>query len=209
VRDAGLAGQLNVEVASDGRRVDIDVYGPSGPVGGTDVGVTLQRPDGSALDLTPRPCGPGCFTQALDLADGTSTVRVSASAPDWVGGFYEARLRWPPGPLAPERLRALVERMRQVPELTVVETTTSGPGSTATPQRITLSGERFVATEPYSAANVDDVRLAGDDTLTVWVAGEQILATLVLDDAGRLSAARMVTPGHEIHRTFSYSDGAG
>ncbi|MGH9214832.1 MAG: copper resistance CopC/CopD family protein [Acidimicrobiales bacterium] len=208
VRDAGLAGQLNVEVASDGRRLDVDVYGPSGPIGGTEVGVALQRPDGSQVDLVPRPCGPGCFTQPIDMTDGPSTVRVSASAPDWIGGYYEARLGWPPGPLAPERLTELVERMRQIPELTVVETTTSGPGSTAIPARITLSGERFIATEPYAGANLDDVRLTGDDTLTLYMPGEQILASLVLDDAGRLAEARLVTRGHEIRREFSYP-GAG
>ncbi|MGH3905892.1 MAG: copper resistance CopC/CopD family protein, partial [Pseudonocardiaceae bacterium] len=204
VRDAGLAGQLNVEVASDGQRLDVDVYGPSGPIGRTEVGLTLQRPDGSQVDLVPRPCGPGCFTQAIDLTEGTSTVRVAASAPDWIGGYYEARLSWPPGPLAPERLGELVERMRQVPELTVVETTTSGPGSKATPARVTLSGERFIAAEPYAGANLDDVRLTGDNMLTLWLPGEQILATLELDDAGRLSKARLVTRGHEIQREFSY-----
>jgi hypothetical protein len=209
IRDAGLAGQLNVEVASDGRRLDVDVYGPSGPIGRTEVGVALQRPHGTRVDLVPRPCGTGCFTQAIDLSDGTTTVRVSASAPDWTGGYYEAHLSWPPGPLAAERLAALVHRMRQVPELTVVETTTSGPGSTATPARVTLSGERFIVGEPYAGANIDDVRLTGENALTLWLPGDQIFATLGLDDAGRLAEARLVTPGHEIRRTFSYPEGRG
>ncbi|HZA76477.1 MAG TPA: copper resistance protein CopC [Acidimicrobiales bacterium] len=206
VRDAGLAGQLNVAVASDSRRLDVDVFGPSGPLGGTEAGVTLRRPDGSQVDLDPRPCGAGCFTQALDLADGTTTVRVAASAPDWTGGYYEARLTWPPGELAPDRLGEVVDTMRQVPELTVVETTTSGPGSAATPARLTLSGERFIATEPYAGANLDDVRLDGDRKLTLWLPGDQILATLELDDAGRLARERLVTRGHEIQREFDYPD---
>lgn len=36
-RDAGLAGQLNVEVTRDGRRVDVKVFSPSGPVPGRGV----------------------------------------------------------------------------------------------------------------------------------------------------------------------------
>jgi copper transport protein len=204
VRDAGLSGQLNVAVASNGRRLDVDVFGPSGPLSGTEVGVTLERPDGTSVDLDPRPCGVGCYTQALDLAAGSTTIRVAASAPDWTGGYYVAELTWPAGQLVPERLTEVVETMRQVPELTVIETTTSGPGSTATPMRVMLDGERFVASEPYAGANVDDVRVGDDGTLTVWLPGEQIFVTLTLDDAGRITEERFVSRGHEILRRFEY-----
>jgi copper transport protein len=206
-RDAGLAGQLNVSVISDGTRLDIDVFGPSGPVAGTEAEVTLEQPDGSSVDLVPRGCGPGCFTQALELADGTSIVRVSASAPDWEGGSYTTRLRWPPGPLARDQLAELVARMRRIPEITVIETTTSGPGSDATPGPITVSGDRFIESEPYAGGNIDDVRLVGEDRLALYVPGEQIFAVLQLDDAGRLSRARLVSPGHEIRREFAYPGG--
>jgi copper transport protein len=210
VRDAGLAGQLNVEVASDGRRLDVDVFGPSGPVPGTEVTLALQRPDGSSVDLAPRPCGPGCFTQAFDLADGVSRLRVTASASDWVGGAYEARLRWPPpGRLAPKRLAELVERMRQVPELSLVETTSSGPDAVSKIGPIPLSGDRFIATEPYAGANVEDVRAVGDDRLVLYLPGDQILAVLDLDDAGRLSETRTVARGHEITRQFTYPTDPG
>jgi len=144
-----------------------------------------------------------------ELSAGTSTVRVSASAPEWTGGSYEARLSWPPGPLAPDRLGEVVQRMRQVPELTLVETTTSGPGSQVTPMRITLTGERFIASEPYAGANVDEVRVTGENTLTLYLPGDQIFATLELDDAGRLSTARLITPSHEILREFSYPGDPG
>lgn len=204
IRDAGLAGQLNVEVAANGTRLDVDVFGPSGPPAGTEVGVTVEQPDGSQVDLVPRPCGSGCFTQAFELQPGATTVRVSMSAPGWIGGYYEARLDWPPGPAAPERLAALVERMRQVPELTLIETTTSGPGSKVSPAQVTMSGERFVGGEPYAGANLDDVHLVGENVLVLYLPGEQIFATLELDSAGRLSKARLVSRGHEIRREFTY-----
>jgi hypothetical protein len=94
--------------------------------------------------------------------------------------------------------------MRRVPELTVVETTTSGPGAEGNPGAFTLSGAELMAAEPYTGANVDDVRLVGEGQLTLYLPGEQIFAVLELDQAGRLDLARMVTPGHEIRREFSY-----
>lgn len=205
-RDAGLAGQLNVEVAADGGRLDVKVFGPSGPLSGTTVELATQAAEGPSRDLVPRPCGPGCFTQAFDLAQGTTTVRVTAAAPDWTGGTYEAQLLWPPGTPGSETLQEVVARMRSLPEVTVTETVTSGPGSKVTPSTFTMSGEQFIAAEPYAAANLDDVRLlpGAPPRLVLYLPGSQIFGVLELDDAGRISAARLVTRGHDITRTFSY-----
>jgi len=207
-RDAGLAGQLNVEVAADGERLDVRVFAPSGPVRDTDVDVTTQAPDGATSDLVPRPCGPGCYTQSLALGAGVTTVTVTAAAPDWTGGDYEAQLTWPPGTPAADLLGRIVARMRRIPQLTVTETVTSGPGSRVAPATATISGEAFIAAEPYAGANLDDVYLLPGEPqrLALYLPGSQIYATLQLDDAGRIAAARLVTRGHEITRTFSYPD---
>ena len=208
VRDAGLAGQLNVEVASDGRRLDVSVFGPSGPLVGTEVDVTVRSPAGDTNDLLPRPCGTGCFTQALDLAEGRTKITVTASSPDLTGGYFEGTLQWPPGERRPERLKELVERMRQVPELTLTETVDSGPGSLVSPATFTLDGDGFVDSEPYAAANLEQVWLWAGPTvrLILYVPGSQIFAEMELDDSGRIATERLVTPGHLITREFDYPD---
>lgn len=207
-RDAGLAGQLNVEVASNGERLQIDVFGPSGPVADTDVQVIVSRPDGVSTDLSPRPCGTGCFTQALDLGTGTSVVAVSASAADMVGGAFSGELYWPPGPRRPDRLHQLVERMRQIPELSLTETVDSGPGSVVSPATFVVDGEELIAAEPYAGANVEQVWvLPGEpERLRLYLPGSNIFAEIQLDQDGRMSEARLVTPGHLVTRKFRYPE---
>lgn len=206
-RDAGLAGQLNTEVVGDGTRVDIVVFAPSGPVRGTTIAATLARPDGAEIDLVPRPCGAGCFTQELALQPGATTVIVTARAPSWTGGRFVARLTWPPGEPGHARLVELIERMRAVPQLRMTETVDSGPGSKVRPARYDLSGEALMATEPYAAANVEEVRFfAGPPPrLVLYLPGSQMFVDLDLDAAGRLARSRLVSRGHDIVREFTYA----
>lgn len=206
VRDAGLAGQLNVEVASDGGRLDILVFGPSGPVPGTEVDVVVTTPTGGSSDLVPRPCGTGCFTQSLDLVEGATSVTVSASLPeDFTGGDFEGTLEWPPGERRPDRLGEVVDRMRQVPAIILTETVDSGPGSAVSPARFTIDGEGFIELQPYAAANLEPVWFwPAQGRLTLYVPGSQILAELELDRFGRIATERLVTPGHVITRQFEY-----
>lgn len=206
VRDAGLAGQLNVELASDGGRLDISVFGPSGPVPGTDVDVVVTTPAGGASDLVPRPCGTGCFTQSLDLGAGTTSVAVSASSPEgYAGGYFEGTLEWPPGERRPDLLEEVVDRMRQVPEFALTETVDSGPGSVVTPATFAIDGGQFVDLQPYAAANLEQVWFRpGRDELTLYLPGSQIFVELELDDSGRIAAERLVTSGHVITREFEY-----
>lgn len=205
-RDAGLAGQLNVEIASDGQRLDISVFGPSGPLAGTQLDVSVQGPRGEIADLAPRPCGAGCFTLALGLEPGATSVAVTATASDLTGGYFEGRLRWPPGDREPDRLASLVARMRQVPELTLTEQVDSGPGSVSAPGTFTIDGDAFVNAEPWAAANLEQVwfREGDPDRLTLYVPGSQIFAQLELDPEGRIATERLVTPGHLITREFQY-----
>lgn len=205
-RDAGLAGQLNTEVVTDGTRLDIIVFAPSGPVRGTTVEATLARPDGAPLDLVPRPCGPGCFTQELALRPGETTVTVTAAAPGWTGGRFVARLAWPPGEPGGALLAGLVERMRAIPHLILTEAVDSGPGSKVSPRRFELSGEALVAAEPYAAANVDEVRFFSGPPprIVLYLPGSQMFVDLELDGAGRIARSRLVSRGHEIVREFAY-----
>lgn len=205
-RTAGLAGQLNVELASDGARLDLRVFAPSGPVAGTEVDVTLRQPDGATIDVLPRPCGAGCFTQQLDLVDGATTVAVAVDAPESTGGRFEGTLLWPPGPAAADRLREVIATTRSIDRLVIAETVDSGPGSVVHENVFELSGDDLVDAEPYAAGNVEDVRrLPGDpERLSLYVPGSQIFGVLTLDEQGRMVEALLVSPGHEIRRKFRY-----
>lgn len=154
-------------------------------------------------------CGTGCLTQALALANGTTQVRVSATAPDWTGGFYVGSLAWPPGDLAPERLQSVILTLRSIPELSLTETVGSGPGSLVGPAVFRISGRQLIEAEPYAAGNVEEVRVmvGSTDRLSVYVPGSQFYAELELDDQDRIVSARMVDPGHLIARTITYPDG--
>jgi hypothetical protein len=105
-------------------------------------------------------------------------------------------------------LAEVLVAMREVPRLTVWETVDSGPGSVVNEQRIDLSGADFVAVEPYAGGNVTDVRsLPGQpDHLVLYIPGSQIFAVLILDDARRISSSRLISPGHDIRRRFSYPE---
>jgi len=208
VRDAGLAGQLTVGIVADGQRLQLDVFTSTGPVRASDVAVEIRDPDGSVTDLVPRPCGPGCFTQHLTLDDGVTGVAVPVSAPEWIGGTFEGELVSPPGPPADGVLRDVVTTMRAIPELILTETVDSGPDSQVIPGTITISGDRFVESEPYAAANIDDARMMPGTPrrLALYIPGEQIYAVLELDDENRIVEERLVAPAHEITRTFTYPD---
>lgn len=205
-RDAGLGGQLNVDVASDGSRLDVRVFSPSGPVPGTDIDLALQQPDGTSVDVLPRPCGAGCFTQDLDLREGSTTVAVGVEAPGWTGGRFEGTLLWPPGPAAPQRLRDVIAATRSAERVVVAETVDSGPGSVVNELVFEMSGDALIDAEPYAAGNVDQVRLLPGvpERLSLYVPGSQIYGVLTLDEQGRMVESLLVSPGHEIGRRFRY-----
>lgn len=204
-RGAGLAGSLNVVVAAGEEQLQIRVFGPSGPIDGTEVEVAAQFPDGRRATLRPRPCGAGCRTQRFPLAAGTTDVAVEASAPGWNGGEFTGALTWPPPPGEPALLRAVVDRMRAVPELELREHVSSGPGSSGG-SATTMSGEIYVQLSPYAAGEAVDVRrVAGDADAIEFVLDEaRMHFTLWLDAQGRVVRERIISPGHEIERTLTY-----
>lgn len=204
-RTAGLAGNMTVGAHAGDGRLDLLVYNSS--TGGIDdarIEATATLPDGTGLDLHPRPCGAGCFTQQLTLLDGTTTLAVTASSEDWTSGTVRLGLDWPPPPNQPELLDAVIAAMRGVGRLTLVETVDSGAGATAT-STATFSGEAFLALELYVNADLEQVTpLPTGDGIRLYLPGSRILIDLHLDERGRILEERIVSPGHEITRTFTY-----
>ena len=207
-RAAGLAGNMTVAAHAGDGRIDVLVYNSS--TGGIDdarIEATATLPDGTGLDLHPRPCGAGCFTQQLTLLEGTTSLAVTASSEDWTSGTARLELEWPPPPKQPELLDAVIATMRGVDRLTLIETVDSGAGATAT-STATLGGEAFLALELYVNADLDQVSpLPNGDGIRLYLPGSRILIDLHLDEQHRIFEERIVSPGHEITRTFTY-DGA-
>lgn len=208
VRAAGLAGTLTVGVAVDAQRLQIDVLTPSGPVDGADVEVAADLPSGETVELIPRDCGAGCFTQAYRLPDGDTHLTVDVDAPERDGGRFTAELTWPPPPRDPGLLRDVAARLQATDELEVVEHTTSASGQSPAETRAALTGEQFLATMPYAAGEAADVRpLPGQPNgLSFALPAAPMWVTMWLDDHGRVREQVIVNPGHHIRHTLTYPD---
>ncbi len=207
VRDAGLAGNLTVAVTAGAEQLRVEVFVPGGePAAGAEVDLDARLPDGRERTLVPRPCGPGCFTQRLALPDGTTHLDVAASAPDWPQGTYQARLDAPPPASDPDLLTDLVSTMRAVPAVRFLETTTSGPGSDATPAPFSMTGTELVDLEPWAAGTAEDIQpLRGERGFRMYLPGDRIWITIWQDAEGRIARERVVTMSHDIDRTqFRY-----
>lgn len=115
VRAAGLAGGITVAVAAGPNRLDIEAFAVSGGLEGAELEVVVTLPSGKRVDLRPRPCGAGCFTQRFQFPRGTTTLEVTATAPGWQGGSFTAAIQWPRPPEEPKLLQEVVTRLAQEP----------------------------------------------------------------------------------------------
>lgn len=207
-RGAGLAGTVTVEIAAGDGRFDLRVLTPSGGVEGVRVDASARFPVGTTTDLHPRPCGPGCFTQALTLPVGETVVEVAATAPEWTGGTVAARLHWPPPPARPELFERMAAAMKAVPTVVVDESVSSrGPARPPSGKGgIEMSGAELVALMPWAGGGVVDVRPLPDEVraFTFYLPGSHMLFVAHLDEQGRLSEQRLVNPSHDIRYRFTY-----
>ncbi|MDP8959867.1 MAG: copper resistance protein CopC/CopD [Actinomycetota bacterium] len=204
-RAAGLAGALTIGVAAGQGELHLEALSPSGGIEGTELDVSARFPDGTLADLHPRPCGAGCFAQQLELAEGVTSLSITAAAPAWEGGILEVALPWPPPPEASALLEEMLTTMRRVERLELHEVVKSGPKAVgrATAQ---LTGDRFLEEEVYAGGGASDVRfLPGEErAFRLYLPGSRMWYVFWLDDRGRIARERIVSPGHEIEREFSY-----
>ncbi|MGH3665337.1 MAG: hypothetical protein ACRDU8_04500, partial [Egibacteraceae bacterium] len=205
---AGLAGSLTVSVAAGDDQLQVQVFGPSGGIDGAQIHASARLAGDRTVNLRPRSCGAGCFTQQLVLPAGVTSIAIDAEAPDWAGGRFEGRLVWPPAPTDPQLLRDLVERMRDVAELELVERVSSGPEATSDTVA-TLTGEAFLEAIPYGAGEAVAVRpVRGEPgAIEFRMLAARMWFTIWLDDHGRVREQRLVNPGHEIHHRVRYPAG--
>jgi copper transport protein len=205
-RAAGLAGNMTVGAQAGDGRLDLLVYNSStGGIEDASLDVTATFPDGTGIELHPRPCGTGCFTQELSLPEGTTTLAIGVSSQDWIDGAVDLAIDWPPPPAQPELLDQVIAAMRDVDRLTLTETVNSGPGAEAT-SSATLAGDSFIDLEVYAQGEIDQVSAlsGGDDGIRIFLPGSRILIDLHLDAQQRIIRERIVSPGHEITRDLTY-----
>lgn len=98
--------------------------------------------------------------------------------------------------------------MRAQPEIVLTEQTFSGPGAMGPRNTARLTGPQFVALEPYVTGGANDVRplpgTAGRSSFTLYLPGSYIWGRLWIDGDHRIRQAVIVSPGHQIERTFFY-----
>lgn len=209
VQLAELAGQLVVGLTAGERELQFTVVPPgTQPAGKLTLTADARRPDGSAVDLFPRPCGASCFSIQFQLRRGVTTVTADISSSLWKGGRVRFAVPWPLPAEQPALVARIAKAMRAVPKLAVTERVTSGPGSGAPAATYGLSGRQFMQTEVFGGGAVD-VRPLGHSGGLSEVAfafpGSQIWYRVWIDRQYRLQRELILDPGHRIARTFNYS----
>ena len=183
---------MTVDVQVGDGRLDVNTRGPSGGID-ADLDLAAVLPDGTELELHPRPCGQGCGTLPLYLPPGRTRFTARAEAEDWTGGTTTLDVRWPP----PEEDPALFERMRRamtvVDQVVVIEQFEQDPDPAA-------SGPRM------SGGGVVDVRpVPGEPRrFTFHLPGSYSWFDVTVDHRDRLVRQRLVNLGHDIHHRFRY-----
>ena len=208
IRLAGLAGQLVVGLVAGEQELQFSVVPPGeAPAKDVTLSVDAIRPGKPDADLFPRPCGEGCFTIRFALTPGTTTIKAAVSAAGWQGGQTEFQIPSPLPDEDPALLRQIIQAMRRVPQLDVLERVSSGPSSTAAPAGYRLSGKAYLATETFGGGAVDVRPIERTNHLTELVfalPGSNIWYRLWVDPTFRIRREQIVDPGHLITRTFSY-----
>ncbi len=208
VRQAGMVGLLAVYLGAAQDELRLEVLAPSGEaVTGTRIGVEGRAPDGSAFDVFPRGCGPGCATVTFPWQRGSTTLTVSVAAKGWAGGSVDFAVPWPPQTEDPALLARAIQAMRSQSTVTFSERVSPSVGG-ASVSTATMSGPQFVAQEIYAAGGASDIRPApasdGLRALTLYISGSSIWYRLEINGQDRLQRETIVDPGHLIERTFAY-----
>lgn len=201
-RAAGMAGYLTIDVQAGDGRLDVNVRGPAGGIP-SELDLTAILPDGTDVELHPRPCGDGCSTLHIDLPVGETTLRAAAAADGWSGGTTELTLMWPPPSEQPELFEQMREAMRSAGSVRVQEAAGEDP---PTGGGAPMDGRSLVALMPWAGGGVTDVRpVPGQQgRFTFYLPGSYTWFDVSVDDTGRLLSQRLVNPGHDIRYRFTY-----
>lgn len=203
-RAAGLAGQITLDVQAGDGRLDVQARAGSGGLD-AEVSVAATLPDGTGLELAPRPCGTGCSTLGLELPDGVTRLTATATAEDRAGGTTEMLLRWPPPAEQPRLFEQMRTALRSAEAVVVAEQFDTDPAAPAA-DGPRLTGDELVRLMPWAGGGVSDVRPVGDtpDRFTFYLPGSHMWFDLTVDELHRPVRQRLVNAGHDIRYRFAY-----
>lgn len=207
-RAAGMAGHITLDVQVGDGRLDVNARGTASGID-AELVLTALLPDGTQLDLHPRPCGVGCATLQLELPPGETLLVATAEADDWTGGSVSLPLRWPPEDEDPALFDRMRDAMSSVDRVLVAEKAGADPPPTARGAR--LGGQQLVELMPWGGGGVTDVRPVADEPgrFTFYLPGSYMWFDVTVDEQGRLLTQQLVNPGHDIRYRFAYpADGA-
>ena len=206
VRLADLAGQLVVALTAADRELQLTLVPPAGRPDAR-LSAEEKRPDGTSVDLYPRPCGAGCYVIRLRRFPGETIVAAKVAASAWPGGTARFAVPWPVPPDASLLLRRVVRKMETVPQFVLQERVTSDSRRTPLASTYRLTGRGFLQTELYRAGAVDARVLArrrGTTELGFALPASQVWYRMWIDGRLRIRRERVVSRGHLIERTFEY-----
>ncbi|MDQ2708701.1 MAG: copper resistance protein CopC [Actinomycetota bacterium] len=206
------AGQLLLRMTVPGRD-DLGTTNTTGR-GGTSgqpspdyrISARVSTPEGAPRTLTPRRCGPGCFTSPVDWRDGTNQVHLDISAPPWPAATAVLDIPWPPHPDTATLPRTLAV-MRAIPTMTVHQAVTSNYTGDPGPEiPLRFSGTDYLSAEPYKTGGGNPIALpAGPGVTELRLAFPQGIAIrLLLDQDSRILREEETTPNHLVTTTFEY-----
>jgi copper transport protein len=213
----GRAGQVGIYGTASAGQVVLYLFAPQ--TGSEQAGqeqeqvpatLTLAGPRGRPQALTARGCGPGCLVAPARWASGENLLTVHVTPGRWAGGTVALAVPWPPRP-GGQLLRQAAAALRATRSMTLVERvtsdTTQGRG---TADRFTLSGSRFLGTEPYQAgaasvtAQAPDA--AGQARLLLGYPAQNLWAQLIIGAGDKIVAETLTDPYHLITRNFIYPE---
>lgn len=208
LRVAERVNQVTVAlVASDGR-VEARAYAPGAQESiEYDLELAVAAPGREATSPDLRPCGPACWSAAVDWSTGLNIVQADVTATGWDGGRATIEVRWPPEP-ANDLLRSVQTAMGAQSTIEATESVTSGFGAAPTTTS-TRTGQEYLEDEPWSAGGVTDPVVYDVDGVRQLVFAMPVLGyhfTMTLDDQDRAVTTRVVTQKHLIQRSYRYPD---
>ena len=205
---AVLSGNHQLVATAGAGRLQILLLAPGSqpPLASTVLTVSGVEPDGTEVGWQPRTCGAGCIEVDHEWRNGTTVVHVDASGSDEGNATSQLEVAWPPIDASAAADGAL-RRFRAVAMVHVVETDSSGPGATAAPYALDVTGEYVIEQSPYpqrptNVTGVDDGR--GGRRLQLWLPGSSTWIEMHIDRSGRLVDDVIIDPGHRIERIYTY-----
>jgi len=209
----GRAGEVGIYGTASAGQVVLYLFTPH--LGNEQAGpeqipasLTLASPDGTASTLPVRGCGQDCVVAPARWADGENLLTLHVTPAGWTGGTTTLDIPWPPVP-GGQQLRQVAAVLRGTRTMTLDERVTSNTAlGRGLAHQFTLSGSRFLGTEPYEAGIAPvTVRAPGQLRLLLGYPAQNIWAQLTIGAGDRIIAETLVDPDHLITRTFAYPAG--